>query len=458
MPIKPSLLEIYRHLPKKNCGECEFSTCMAFAAAIMESETKLGDCPYISENDRLEVEKILAAPVVRLTFGTRRPLAIGEARVMHRHQLKFYNPTAVAVEVNDLQAEAEVEATIRRVQETKVERLGEAYGADSISVASVSRSRESFARAVRQVVQASDLPIILNSWEPEMLEAGLDACGEERPLIFAATRTTLASYIELAKKYRAPLTVADEDIGELRLMAKEAEGSGVDVALYPVSGSLAEALRKNITIRCAAIENRIRELGHPIVALPKSLVGRQLARKELRWREALIASALVFRYADALILENAGVEELLPMITFRQSIFSDPKVPAEVRPGLHRIGSPKEDSPVLLTVNYALTFFLVSGDVGKAGKDCHLLVTDTEGMSVLNALVGGQLKPRSVAELIKHEGLDSKVSHRRLIIPGLAARLRGELEELTGWEIIVGPNESRDIPSFLTMISERRQG
>ncbi|MBS7623502.1 acetyl-CoA decarbonylase/synthase complex subunit gamma [Candidatus Bathyarchaeota archaeon] len=455
MPVKPSPLEIYMHLPKKNCGECEFPTCMAFAAAIMEHKTELGDCPHLSEADRLEIEGILAAPVARLTFGTKRPLTIGEARVMHRHQLKFYNPTAVTVEVTDVQTDVEVESTIRRALETKVEMLGETYGVDSISVASVSRSKESFARTVRQVVETSDLPIILNSWEPEVLEAGLDACGDERPLIFAATRDSLESYMELAKRYRAPLTVADQDVGELRLMAREAEGGGVDVALYPVSGSLAEALRKNIAIRRAAIENRIRELGHPIVVLPRSLIGRQLERKELWWREALIASALIFRYADALILENTGVETLLPMITLRQSIFSDPKVPAEVRPGLHRIGSPGKDSPVLLTVNYALTFFLVSGDVGKAGMDCHLLVTDTEGMSVLNALVGGQLQPRSVVELIKQAGLDSEVSHRTLIIPGLAARLRGELEELSGWEIVVGPNESRDIPSFLKELPEK---
>jgi acetyl-CoA decarbonylase/synthase complex subunit gamma len=291
----------------------------------------------------------------------------------------------------------------------------------------------------------------------ETLEAGLDACGDERPLIFAATRDNLASHIELAKRYRTPLTIADQDVGELRLMAREAEGAGVDVALYPVSWSLMEAIRKNITIRRAAIERRIRELGHPIIALPRSLIGRQLTKKELWWREVLVASALIFRYADALILENSGVETLLPVITLRQSIFSDPKVPAKVRPGLHRIGSPGKYSPVLLTVNYALTFFLVSGDVGKADKDCYLLVVDTEGMSVLNALVGGQLQPRSVVELIKQTGLDSKVTHRTLIIPGLAARLRGELEELSGWEIIVGPNESRDIPSFLTMISEQRR-
>lgn len=449
MSRRPSLLGIYAHLPRKNCDECGFPTCMAFAAAILERKAKLEDCPHISKEDKLKVERLIAAPVAKLMFGTRRPLSIGEARVMHRHELKFYNPTALAAEVTDMHSDTEAVTIIRKVLEIKVERLGETFGIDSIAVTSLSKKPESFARTVKQVSQTTDLPMILNCSEPEALRAGLDACGVERPLIFAATRETLGPYMELAKSYHAPLAVADRDLGELRLMAKQASDNGLEVALYPIVDSLVKALEDQITIRRAAIENNIQEFGHPIIAVPKSLIGKQAGEEELQWRELLVASALAFRYADALILGNASLDTVLPLITLRHGIFSDPKVAAEVKPGLHKIGSPGKDSPVLLTVNYALTFYLVSGDVDKAGVDCYLLVADTDGMSVLNALVGGQLQPRSAAELIQKTDLGSLVSHRKLIIPGLAARLRGELEELSGWEILIGPVESRDLPRFL---------
>ena len=422
---------------------------MAFAAAILERKAKLEDCPHIAKEDRIKVERLVAAPVAKLTFGTRRPVSIGEARVMHRHELKFYNPTALAAEVTDIHTDIETAAIIRKALETRVERLGEAFGIDSIAVTSLSRNPESFARTVKQASQTTDLPMILNCSEPGVLQAGLYACGDERPLIFAATRETLEPYMELAKSYHAPLVVADKDLGELRLMTKQATDSGLEVALHPIADTLTKALEFHIMIRRAAIENNIQEFGHPIIAVPKSLVGKQADKQELQWRELLVASALAFRYADVLILKDSSPDTMLPLITFRHGIFSDPKIAAEVKPGLHRIGSPGKDSPVLLTVNYALTFYLVSGDLDKTGADCYLLVADTDGMSVLNALVGGQLQPRSAAELIQQTDLGSLVNHRRLIIPGLAARLRGELEELSGLEILIGPVESRDLPRFL---------
>jgi len=449
MSRKISPLELYGRLPKKNCSECGFSTCMAFAAAILAGTAKLEDCPYITEEERTRIEELIAAPVMKLTFGTRKPLSIGGARVMHRHELKFYNPTAIAFKATDAQGEEEVEAATKRSLELRVERLGENFGIDAIAIASDSGKAETFSRAAGQIMRITDLPIILCCSRPEILEAGLQACGTEKPLIFAAEKGTLESYIELATDHHAPLTVAHGDLGELRLMAKKASDAGLDVALCPVSQSLAEALEKCITIRRAAIAHKIREFGHPIITVPPSLIKVSKTTQESLWHESLLTSALLFRYADAAILENAEIEQMLPIITLRHGVFSDPRVPAKVKPGLYRLGKAGPDSPVLMTVNYALTYYLVSGDIDKAKVDCFLLVAETEGMSVLNALAGGQLRAETVADLVKQINLNAAVNHRKIIIPGLAARLRGEIEELTGWEILVGPAESRDIPLFL---------
>ena len=449
MPQKPSLLSLYGNLPKKNCNECGFPTCMAFAAAILEGKVRLVDCPYISEEEKTRIESLIAAPVAKLVFGKRKPLAIGDARVMHRHELKFYNPTAIAVELSDSYSETGLETAIKKALDVKVERQGETYSIDAFAIRSDSGNAQAYAEATSEIINTTDHPLILNCWDPTILEAGLEACDDEIPLIFAATKETLESYVELAKDHNAPLVVANEDLGQIRLMAKRASDRGLKVALYPITMSLQEALKSYITIRRGAIENKIQEFGHPLIGVPASLTGKIDYSKELWWRESLLASALVFRYSDALIIKRAEIETLLPVITLRQGVFSDPKVPAKVKPGLHRCGSPDRSSPVLLTVNYALTYYLVTADIDKAGIHCHLLVVDTGGMSVLNALAGGQLKPETVSEAIKQTGLESTVSHKKLIIPGLAARLRREIEDLSGWEVLAGPVESRDIPLFL---------
>lgn len=449
MSRRISLLELYERLPKKNCDECNFPTCMAFAAAILAGSARLEDCPHITEEDRVRIGELIAAPVAKLTFGTRKPLSIGGARVMHRHELKFYSPTAIAIQVTDAQSEEEIATEAKKFLELRVERLGETFGIDSVAITSSSGEAEPYAKAVSKIISTTSLPIILCCSSPEILESGLKACGDERPLIFAATKETLESYMKLAMDCQAPLTVANEDLGELRLMARKASDAGLDVALCPIASSLVKALQECITIRRAAIEHKIREFGHPIITVPPSLIKESKTLEESFWRESLVTSALLFRYADATILKHAEIEQILPIITLRHGVFSDPKIPAKVKPELYKLGKPGPDSAVLLTVNYALTYYLVSGDIDKAKIDCYLLVAETEGMSVLNALAGGQLKPQAVVDLIRQSNLNSIVSHRKIILPGLAARLRGEIEELSGWEILVGPVESRDIPPFL---------
>jgi acetyl-CoA decarbonylase/synthase complex subunit gamma len=168
-----------------------------------------------------------------------------------------------------------------------------------------------------------------------------------------------------------------------------------------------------------------------------------------KWREAHLAALLIVRFADVLILHSVDGWSLLPNVILRQNIYTDPRKPVAVEPGLKVFGHPDENSPVMFTTNFALTYYTVANDIESAGVNAYLLVIDTEGIAVDSAVAGRKLTAEKVADAIKASGIEDKVKHKKLIIPGKAARLSGEIEELSGWQVMVGPRDSSDIPKFL---------
>ncbi|MGC8961806.1 MAG: acetyl-CoA decarbonylase/synthase complex subunit gamma, partial [Candidatus Bathyarchaeia archaeon] len=243
-------------------------------------------------------------------------------------------------------------------------------------------------------------------------------------------------------------------LGSLRGMVRKAVDSGVEVVLSPASpmGSPFKTLRNFIQVRMGAILHGIEEFRYPLIGIPAAVWRKPIDAEEGIIRESLISSMLVMRYADILIVKSRSVENLLPIYTLRQALYSDPRIPATVKPGLYTFGMPDEGSPVLLTTNYALTFHMVSGDLHRSGMSCYLIVLDTGGMSVLNALAGKLVNPDMVKEYLEGYHLSDLVKDRRLIIPGGLSPLSGEIEEATGWNVIVGPGDSSELPRFLARL------
>jgi len=332
----------------------------------------------------------------------------------------------------------------------RIERAGQTLGIDAVAVLNTSKAPDRFGKVVKNVSETSDLPLILCSPDPEVLKAGLKETKDDRPIVHAATAETLERFVELSKEFKCPISLSSEDLVELRTMARKAMNEGISILLSPLTLeiNLHEALLKLVTIRRAAIEHKYQELGHPIIAFPTS----EPLSEEGKWHESVAASMLMMRYADILVTHSLEMPLLLPVFTLRQGIYSDPRYPASVKTGLYTYGTPNSESPVLLTTNFALTYYLVSGDISAAKIDCFLLVADTQGMSVLNAVVGRQLTPESVKDLMRQTQIEEKTTHRKLIIPGLAARLRGDIEAATEWQVIVGPEESSEIGGFLKKI------
>ncbi len=438
--------EIYRFLPKTNCGECGVPTCMAFAFKVARGKASPEECPYLSEEARAKLLEETAPPIMKVTIGRgEKAVVVGGERVCFRHEDKFYNETALAMELNDEMDENEIHSFLTEINRFKVERMGQTLRLNLIAVKSCTGNPEKFRDAVKKVKDYTDLPLILCSFNPQVMMKGLEAAWKDRPLIFSATHRNMLQMSTLARRFKCPLAVYSEDSLEtLVKIVKRLRGMGVkDIVLSPPARNLKEAINNLTIIRRAAIDKDFDFLGYPTIMFPSAVNG------DGGFWETALASAFILRYASILVLKGFEESNLLPILTLRQSIYTDPRAPLQVKPGLYVIGRPDESSPVLLTTNYSLTYQLVSKDVENAGLNCYLLVVNTDGLSVVCSVAGDKLKPERIAETIKETALESKVKHRKMIIPGRAARLRVEIEDETGWEVEIGPLDSREIGDFI---------
>lgn len=455
-----SPVEIYKYLPKTNCGKCGEKTCMAFATKLANREARLEECPELLKPEYKEAYQKLwemLRPAVReVVFGSGdKAVKIGGKYVMYRHELTYHNPTVIAIDVEDTMGMEEVEARVKKLDELAYEYIGRMLKLDAVAVRCVSGDAGKFSEAVEAVAKLTDRPLVLCCLDPDVMEQALVKVVDRKPLLYAATKDNWREMAELALGYKCPLAVfAPGDIALLKSLVKTLRAYGVeDLALdpgtFPGEG-FSDTVNNFVMIRRAATKMGDDLLGYPLIGVP-AVAWLEEGPPELKaWREACMATILMTRFADLLIMHSLEGWVHLPLLVWRENIYTDPRKPVAVEAGLRIIGQPDEMSPVLVTTNYALTYFTVENDVKSAKIDCYLLVVDTEGLSVQSAVAGRKLTAELVADAIKESGLEEKVKHRYVIIPGLAARLSGELEELSGWRVLVGPKDSSAIPKFLS--------
>ncbi|MBS7648107.1 MAG: acetyl-CoA decarbonylase/synthase complex subunit gamma [Candidatus Bathyarchaeia archaeon] len=456
-----SPLDIYMLLPRTNCGKCGEKNCMAFATKVVNREVPIEQCAPLIEEDKYKSEytrlrEILAPAVKEIVIGVgENAVKVGGKLVMYRHEFTYYNPTPIAIDVTDEMPENEILERVRGVESFTYNYIGRTLKLDMIAIRSTSNNPDKFKSAVEIVAKTTKLPLILCTFNPEVMKAALELVYERRPLIYAATERNWKQMAELALMYNCPLTVfAQNNIELLKSLVKTLLEYGVedlllDPGTFPENG-LSETITNFTMIRRSACKGDDRLLGYPLVGVPMTVWLRRDAPKEvLQWKEACLAALLMARYADLLIMHSLEGWVLLPNVVLRFNLYTDPRKPVSVEPGLKIFGNPNEGSPVMFTTNYALTYFTVESDIKSANIDCYLIVVDTGGISVESSVAGRILTAQTVADAIKKSGIEEKVKHRYLIIPGLAARLSGEIEELSGWRVLVGPRDSSGIPAFL---------
>ncbi|HUH79420.1 MAG TPA: acetyl-CoA decarbonylase/synthase complex subunit gamma [Methanoregula sp.] len=455
-----SPIDVYKLLPGTNCRECREANCMAFATRVVNGEIVLSEClPLLTPEFRaafLKLTELLAPPVKAVTFGPAgNEVTVGGKYVLQRHEFTYHNPSPIAIDVHDLMPETEFLDRIRRITGFSYNYIGRSLSLNAIAIRCTSGDPDTFRDAVKKVSGECSLPLILCAPDPRVMEAGLTSCRDRRPLIYAADEKNWKQMAELALQHRCPLAVfAPGDLPLLRSLVRTLIAYGVeDLVLDPgtfSSDGISSTIDNFTAIRTQACRTFDPLFGFPLIGVPMTVwCGDEISEEVLRWKEAVTASMLLSRYADLLIMHSLEGWVLLPQLIWRFSLYTDPRKPVSVEAGVRTFGKPGRSSPVLLTTNYALTYFTVESDIKAASIDCYLIVIDTGGLSVESAVAGRYLNAESIAASLADSGVTDLVSHRNLVIPGLAARLSGEAEEVTGWKVLVGPKDSSGLAQFL---------
>jgi len=438
-------IQIYKLLPKTNCGECGVPTCLAFAMSLATGKAELVACPYISEESKAELADASAPPIRPVEIGTgERKLKIGGETVLFRHEKTFVNPPGIAVLITDEMSDEEAGGRLERFKTLEYERVGLTLRADLVAVKSISGDAGKFEALVAKVKSQTDGGIILMTEDASVMEAGLKACADRKPLIYAATKQNADAMAGLSKEHRCPLAVKGNGLDEVSELTTRLSEDGLnDLVIDSGARGIRKALEDQIFIRRGALLKKYKPLGFPTIAFPCEMADDLM-------KESLIASMFVAKYGGIVVLSDLQGYGLFPLLLSRMDIYTDPQRPMATSAGIYEIGGPKESSPVLVTCNFSLTYFIVSGEIEASRVPAWLIVVDTEGLSVLTAWAAGKFVGDIVGTSLKKCGIMDKVSHKKVVIPGYAAAISGDLEEELGdWEVLVGPRESAHIPAYL---------
>ena len=456
-----SPIDVYKLLPKTNCKECGQENCMAFATKIVNREVNIDDCPPLhkkeNEKNYLKLKEMLKPAVKEIIIGVgEKAKKIGGKLVMYRHEFTYFNPTAIAIDVTDEMTEEEIVSRIKRTENFSYEYIGYTLKLDMIAVRCTSGDAEKFKATVKKVAENTKLPFMLCTLDANVAEAGLMAAPKSNPLLYAATVENWKDMAELALMYKCPLVAsAPNDLNKLVSLVKTLTAYGItDIVLDPgtfMNEGLSDTINNFTMLRRAACKGGEELAGLPLLGVPMvAWVDKgDVADEIIKWKESYLASMLVVRYADIIVMHGLDGWALLPTAVLRQNIYTDPRKPVAVAPGLKIFGTPDENSPVLFTSNFALTYYTVASDIESNKINAYLIVVETEGSAIDSGVAGRKLTAERVAEAIKASGVENKVKHRKLIIPGKASRISGEIEELSGWKVQVGPRDSSEIPKYL---------
>ena len=439
-------IQIYKFLPKTNCKECGFPTCLAFAMKLASSQVELAKCPYVSDEAKQALEAASKPPIRLVTVGAgEKKIEVGNETVMFRHEKTFVHPTGLVVRIKDTASADDVAKTVAEVSGYSVDRVGMNFGMDGFAIQNESGDAATFAKCVEMVSSKTDLPLILMATDPGSMSAALDKVADSKPLIYAATNDNIDQMIELAKKSSCPLAVRSSNgLGELAELSDKASKAGVeDLVLDPGVRDLAGTLSSLTQIRRLALAKRFEPLGYPTITFP----GENASSAN---EEAVLAAQHVAKYGSIVVIDRFSPALALALLTLRLNLYTDPQKPIQMKPGIYEIGEPKESSPLCVTTNFSLTYFSIAGELESAGWPSWLLVCDTEGLSVLTAWSAGKFDAERIAKAVKGENAAEKLSHKNIVIPGGVAVLRGELEEeLPDWKIMVGPREALAVGGYL---------
>jgi len=445
--MKLTGLQIFKYLPgaKKepaaNCKKCGFPTCMAFAMKLAKNEVPIEKCEHVTTELKSIFEEASQIQQAEIKFGcAENPVKVGNETVMFRHDKKFVNPTCIAIKLES--ADANFDEKFNKILNYSVERVGEDL---KISALALFDTDETFIIQAKKVAE-SKFPMILVSENIKKIKQILDEIKDSKPLIYIEHASS-EELVEIEKKYNVPVVSSGSSIEELVDNASKLVENNTQNVVLNLKNQSQESLIENLTyIRRSAIENKFKPLGFPVMMFDKDITGLSGDLIE----QGIWASVLLCKYANIIVLDNFDEAMIYSLLTLRQNLYTDPEKPLQIEAKLYPISEPDENSPVIVTTNFALTYFTVVGEIEASNIPSYLVITSSDGMSVLTAWSADKFNGEIIAKTIKTYGLEELVKHRKLIIPGYVASLKEEIEdELPNWEVVIGSNEAVDIVDFL---------
>jgi len=438
-------IEIFKLLPKTNCGDCGVPTCLAFAMSLAAAKAELSKCPHVSADAKARLSEASAPPILPVTIGVGdTALKIGGETVMFRHEKRFENPPGIAILITDKMADAEVDDRLKKVKNLTYERVGLTLRANLVALKSETGDAGKFATLAGKVKTGSDANIILMSDKVDVLSAGAKACADRKPLLYAATKDNADAVAALAKETGCPVAARAAGMEELAALTEKLTAAGIkNIVMDSGSRGVRQALEEQIIIRSSALNKKFRPLGYPTIVFPCEMTNNPM-------KEATIAAMFIAKYAGIIVLSDFQGESLFPLLVARLNVYTDPQRPLATKQGIYEINNPNENSPLMVTSNFSLTYFIVSGEIENSKVPSWLYVKDTEGLSVMTSWAAGKFSADIIGPAILKSGITDKIKHRKLIIPGyIAAESGGLEEEMPGWEILVGPRDAANLTPFL---------
>lgn len=437
-------MAIYKNLPKTNCGDCQFPTCMAFAMQVAAKQKALTACPHLSEKAKGEFSEASAPPMklVRIGPAGADGFEIGQETVMFRHDEKFHHPTAIAVRVAASLSADQALARVEQINKAQFTRVGQPLGVKAAAVDLEGLAEDQAVARVKSLAAKSCVPFIVMTKDAKVMAAAVGAIADKKPLIYKATPDNADAFIKIALANKCPLAVGADTLEVLADLAKAAKDKGVaDLVLSFTGDKPARTIRDLTIVRRAALKKNFRALGFP------SMVDVSLDDAK---KETVRASSFAAKYAGIVVINGLDAAELLPILTTIQNVYTDPQVPNIVEAKLYEIGPVTENSPVLWTTNFSLTYFCVVGEIERSKVPCFISVVDSGGLGILNAYAGDKVSADKVLKTLETQKVADRVKHRKLIIPGLLPSFRAEIEESSPWkQVLIGPENASGLPGFL---------
>lgn len=438
-------LDIFKLSPKKNCKECGSPTCMAFSMKVAQGAVEISKCPYFAPEALAKLSAATEPPMKTIKVGAgAAEQSLGGETVLFRHEKTFVSRTRYAMVLCNCMDDATLEQKLADIKKVDYERIGERMFVEMVYVNYTADGSQDYVELVKKAA-ATERILILGCKDPEVAKAALEVCKDGKPILNGADASNYETMNAVATAAGVVLGVGGADLAEIHDTVEKLEALGNKNLVIDVTGENVKDTFKNaVQLRKAAIKDGDRTCGYP------SIVNTAKVARGDAHKQAALLSLFTMKYGSIVVAENIGYAEALPLYGLRQNLFTDPQKPMKVEPGIYPLNGADENSVCLTTVDFALTYFLVSGELERSGVPVNLIINDAGGLSVLTSWAAGKFSSTSISKFFQEQDIESKVKSRKLIIPGKVAVLKGELEaKLPGWEIIIAPNEAVQLVKFM---------